>query len=49
MRGTKSKRLRRLVYGEGGASRLRSYFRLLSGTVVADSLRRAYQAAKRNK
>lgn len=48
MRGTKAKRLRRMVYGADGAPRLRKYFWAspANRTIVADNQRRLYQSLK---
>lgn len=49
MNGRKAKRIGKEVYGEDGSLRHRKYFykKDRSGQIIADPLRRAYQAAKK--
>ena len=48
MRGSKAKKLRRLVYGDKPSNaKGRRYFRNMTGRIVCDVDRRTYQHAKR--
>ena len=46
MNGSRSKKIRRMVYGSEGSPRYRRYVQGSNGVVTADIKRRMYQLAK---